>query len=197
MKPIDFPVIYRCPHPCFQGGWNGAGPRSNSAAPHSPRLALVKTKTEFPKRFSKGCCCKAAANHVYNYLFLRHSWIDNRYIMYIYISIILYLYLNIYKYICIYIYLRIYIMIFWRKQEAGVRCNVDGCLGSLCYGGISWNKLMNKKPSVVPWRWFTTYCWWKKSCTTWDAGKPLEVQKYWGKLPTSTGAGFLNHQQDP
>ena len=33
-----------------------------------------------------------------------------------------------------------------------------------------------------------TYCWWLKSCTTWDVENP---RKYWAKLPTSTGAGSL------
>ena len=30
-----------------------------------------------------------------------------------------------------------------------------------------------------------TYCWWKKSSTTWDVQKPC---KWWDKLPTSTGS---------
>ena len=39
-----------------------------------------------------------------------------------------------------------------------------------------------------------TYCWWMKSCTTWDVWDPINNGK---KLPTSTGyvAGFLNHQR--
>ena len=36
------------------------------------------------------------------------------------------------------------------------------------------------------------YCWWKKSCTTWNAKKNC---KYWDKLPTNWLARFLNHQQ--
>ena len=31
------------------------------------------------------------------------------------------------------------------------------------------------------------YCWWLKSCTTWDIWNP---KKNWDKLPTSTGARF-------
>ena len=37
------------------------------------------------------------------------------------------------------------------------------------------------------------YCWWKKSQTT--PGMYKKPCKYWDKLPSSTGAGFLNHQQ--
>ncbi len=32
-----------------------------------------------------------------------------------------------------------------------------------------------------------SYCWWLKSCTTWDVWNPIDKGE---KLPTSTGAGF-------
>ena len=35
------------------------------------------------------------------------------------------------------------------------------------------------------------YCWWKKSCTTWDEWNPINN----GISYLSGGAGFLNHQQ--
>ena len=38
------------------------------------------------------------------------------------------------------------------------------------------------------------YCWWLKSHSQ-PPGMVLKPCKYWDKLPTSTGAGFLNHQQ--
>ena len=34
------------------------------------------------------------------------------------------------------------------------------------------------------------YCWWKKTCTTWDVWNPVD-----GKFTIWTDAGFLNHQQ--
>ena len=45
-----------------------------------------------------------------------------------------------------------------------------------------------KKPSP--------YCWWKKSCKTWDQLGCTKPCKSWDKLPTSTGAVFLNHQRN-
>ncbi len=57
------------------------------------------------------------------------------------------------------------------------------CLPSVIFQG-RFVKLWECMESIA------SYCWWKKSCTTWGGIKPC---KLWDKLPTSTGetAGFL------
>ena len=52
-----------------------------------------------------------------------------------------------------------------------------------CFGGSSNLSLYQSKSDKNG---LKRYCWWKKSCTTWDVKKP---RKLWDKLPTvSTGA---------
>ena len=52
----------------------------------------------------------------------------------------------------------------------------------LMKGAIGW-----KQPTIVTVFPFYTYCWWKKSCTTWDAWNPVKNEIF----TISTDAGFL------